>query len=131
MRVNHLICLTLLAINMNSYAGFAGLTTHSRANCANNESITWHFGHSYRLLTYSAHIDRMGYMHEVKAAWANTWRSAAVHWFEAKPGSGYNVIGNHFWFKDGKRSKIRETLATDCAIYDGWWFDREDAPHAM
>ncbi len=42
-------------------AGFHEFTMHSRANCGGfNESISWHFNHSYWLLTNSVHVKPNG-----------------------------------------------------------------------
>ena len=44
----------LLSANVN--AGISQLTFHSRANCIGfNESISWHAGVSYKLMTLSQH----------------------------------------------------------------------------
>lgn len=104
-------------------AGFKELTWHSRANCVNNESITWHAGHSYHLRTVGEH-------HNLSRSWPcnmdtgeeYTWRSAAVHWGEGVAGSGWLVIGHHS-MKDrkGKWVKLGVTRVKDCSIYDGWW----------
>lgn len=36
-----------LCVVTKAFAGLHGLTAHSRANCGNNESITWHAGYNY------------------------------------------------------------------------------------
>ena len=103
-------------------AGFNALTIHSRANCANNESISWHFNHNYNLFTTSDHIDgRTGtVVHSVATGWQYTWRSAAIHWGEGR--GGWVVHGYH-WIKDesGRVICLGEETVSDCSIYDGWW----------
>lgn len=114
---------SLLATTLvTAHAGVKKLTIHSRANCGNNESITWHLGHAYDLWTASNHIDaRTGTtIHAVVANWEHTWRSAAVHWGE---GTGDWAVWGHHWISNnkGQISKLGEEYVTDCSIYDGWW----------
>jgi hypothetical protein len=83
------LILSLLFVN-SSFAGLAGLTWHSRANCINNESITWDFTRYRELYTESSHFieddGRMIDHHAVEVGWEFTWRSAAVHWGEGRGG---------------------------------------------
>ncbi len=111
-------------------AGLYGFTMHSRANCANNESISWHAGYSKDLKTYSNHYGPRDQAHSVVTAREITWRSAAVHWGEAAPGAGWLVIGEHWGnvpageggSKKGSGFRhLKETVVNSCAIYDGWW----------
>ncbi len=91
----------VLVISQVAQAGLHGFTMHSRANCANNESISWWAGHSF-------------------TGWQTTWRSAAVHWGEGT--GGWYVLGHH-WGIDSHRDKVllSKTDAIDCRWYDGWW----------
>lgn len=103
-------------------AGFKEFTMHSRANCANNESISWHWRHRYTLWTSSVHVDANSGIaqHTVIANWDNTWRSAAVHWGEGR--GGWGVWGHHWIRNDHNQAvKLQEEYVTDCSIYDGWW----------
>jgi hypothetical protein len=120
MKFINLIILSF-ALASNAQAGFNGFTMHSRANCVNNESISWD-ATTYRVLgTVTQHFRNGEWIHGVSTGWQNTWRSAAVHWSEAAPGSGWRVHGYH-WFKDGSREVLlAETDVPDCSIYDGWW----------
>lgn len=121
------IFLLAFAMSAQSYAGFNGLTVHSRANCANNESITWDYLKIHKLHTASEHyfpdngVSGKGHrVHTIDTGWEDTWRSAAVHWGE---GTGkWWVYGNHY-IKEGRHAArlIKTTFAQDCAIYDGWW----------
>jgi hypothetical protein len=120
---------TLLFLSLNANAGFGVTTAHSRANCGNNESITWNSKQSYVWKTISIHQHVNGstdpyYRHLVDTGWQNTWRSAAVHWGEAPDIGKYkwDVWGYHF-FEDYANGKwpFQEEYARDCAIYDGWW----------
>ena len=42
-----------------AYSGINGTTAHSRANCGNNESITWWLGHAYDWRVVSIHMEIM------------------------------------------------------------------------
>jgi len=102
-----------------AHSGFKFLTSHSRANCINNESITWWFEHSMTLRTRSTHYYNNKFKHTIDTGWQNTSRSAAVHWGEGH-GTGWYVHGEHWVFTD-RPTHWATTDATDCNIYDGWW----------
>ncbi len=114
----------IMAFSIQSYAGFVSLTIHSRANCVNNESITWDLWRAYKLITVSDHFrDNDTFIHEENTGLHMTRRSAAVHWNEAPPGSGWHVIGTH-WMMDKKKGVsifLGSTNVYDCSIYSGWW----------
>jgi hypothetical protein len=119
----HIAVLSISFIT-HSYAGFHEFTMHSRANCGGfNESVSWHYNHSYNLITYSAHTNPKAIyscnMHS--GGWAITWRSAALHFAEGY--GGWHVVGHHWITPDNGRSQIllSVTVADDCNIYDGWW----------
>lgn len=40
----------------NCFAGFNGVTHHSRANCANNESISWDWTRNWYFWVNSKHV---------------------------------------------------------------------------
>ena len=104
-----------------SNAAAWGLSAHSRANCINNESISWDGTRSWLLATESQHLDlRTGVMlHNIWTGWQDTRRSAAVHYGEGR--GGWAVKGIH-WINDGGHPRIfKITYTTDCDIYDGWW----------
>lgn len=105
-----------------SYGGVRALTIHSRANCGNNESISWHLNTNYELKTISIHRkkDRWGeYNHIIETPWKKTWRSAAVCWGEGT--NDWGVIGYHYIHENGVNRMLGRTYATSCNIYDGWW----------
>ncbi len=108
-----------------SYAGLNKTTAHSRANCINNESITWFAQRSFNWRVVSVH-GKIGnpYNHGIDTGWAITWRQAAVHWGEGKPFGKkiWGVTGYHFFsgYAEGK-IPFETTIVTDCSIYDGWW----------
>lgn len=114
---------TLVAalLSTSAIAGLKELTIHSRANCGNNESITWHAGHTYTLLTVSDHIRNNMILHRLGSGWEDTWRSANVHWGEAGPGAGWSVQAGHYQRFGMQEFRLGFTTASDCSIYDGWW----------
>lgn len=106
-----------------SYSGIKGTTFHSRANCLNNESITWWLGNYIHWRTVSTHVHFTGVAHHIDTNWQTTWRSAAVHWNESAIGSDeWEVFGYHYQtdFMKGEMP-MAETYANDCDIYTGWW----------
>jgi len=113
-----------IALSQSAFAGWVELTHHSRANCINNESISWHRGNSYWLWVNSEHYDaKTGVrLHYVLTGWQFTWRAAAVHYGEGMRG-GYKVHGTH-WMPHPRTNVPRivaEEWVWDCSIYDGWW----------
>jgi hypothetical protein len=122
MKTKAMIVISCMALFNSSYAGMNGLTWHSRANCANNESIAWDWTRNWWLWTTSDHRDIRtgGSLHSMTTQWQNTWRSAAVHWGEGT--GGYLVVGDH-WLNNSNNQIIYlgHEAVTDCSIYDGWW----------
>lgn len=107
-----------------AYSGINGTTAHSRANCINNESITWWLGHAYDWRVVSIHTDKnTGNSHHIDTGYAHTWRQAAVHWREAPLSkNNWSVSGHHFLLDyTGGRFPFESTYVDDCSIYDGWW----------
>ena len=111
-------------ICVNSYAGLNGLTHHSRANCVNNESISWDFTQNHNMSVSSDHY----YMpdgklsHFIAGAFENTWRKAAVHWGEAPVGKDWRVKGTHCIERPKKDGvEFFQEMVRDCSIYNGWW----------
>jgi hypothetical protein len=117
--------LSLLSLlSLQAHAGLVGLTWHSRANCGNNESISWDARWERTYITLSQHVHpEYGIAHEIITQLEDTIRSAAVHWGEAFPGNSWQVFGTHWMIDEdtGLEKRIGETYATDCSIYDGWW----------
>lgn len=119
--------IALLSLSLSSHAALNGISDHSRANCVNNESITWD-GTSFHMLdTVSFHtrdyLNRIGQYskHRVETTWEGTWRSAAVHWGEGATVGLYLVQGWH-WEAKGSAVILRATTSVvDCSIYNGWW----------
>jgi hypothetical protein len=112
----------LLGMSCFASAGMNGYTNHSRANCTNNESISWDWTNYWWLMTrsdhYSLYSDQL--KHIVQTERELTWRSAAVHWGEG--GQGWKVHGFHWrHYTDGTYHLEAEEWITDCSIYNGWW----------
>lgn len=110
----------------NGYAGFWAFTMHSRANCVGfNESVSWHFGHSYMLMTYSNHSSTKPsnwWKCRINTPFENTWRSAAYHYAEGLEGDEWTSIGSHYTKNaQGNVVLLMQTEGTDCSGYDGWW----------
>jgi|SRR6476646_7293243 len=116
-----LLGIIIASLSAQTFSGVRGLTIHSRANCANNESISWELGRSRWLLTVSDHLHNGKKQHSLISGWENTWRSANVHWGEAAPKSGWFVQAGHYQKINGHDYLIGYTIANDCNIYDGWW----------
>lgn len=120
----------LMAVCTTLCAGVNGTTAHSRANCGNNESITWWLFHSFPWKVVSFHYpeanDRSRY-HVIDTGYTNTWRQAAVHWGEAGTsrwpiGRWYVYAYHYVWDPIYNREVFdTNTEAVDCNIYDGWW----------
>jgi hypothetical protein len=114
------ILLLALFLCNSGNTGFNGMTVHSRANCANNESISWDFTRNWLLFTRSSHYKDNKFIHKVETGWQNTWRSAAVHWGEGT--GGWKVFGEHWTnYGDGYVFRIGQEWIKDCSIYNGWW----------
>ena len=120
-----LLSAILGALPLSSNAGMVSTTVHSRANCVNNESITWWLGHAYDWRVVSTHGNIYGRDrdHLIDTGYAMTWRQAAVHWNEAP-------LNDHRWFVSGYhylsdygngRVPFDTTSVGDCSIYNGWW----------
>lgn len=109
--------------SLNSYAGLVATTVHSRANCYNNESITWWLNHSYDWRVVSVHFDIYNSAHHIDTGYAYTWRQAAVHWGEAPLGDHRWTVSGYHYLIDYGNGKIPfdSTHVGDCSIYNGWW----------
>lgn len=119
------VCIALAILPLAVQAGINLPTAHSRANCVNNESITWWLGHArdWRVVSfhnYDKNNPKAGY-HYIDTGMGHTWRQAAVHWGESTPAGRYQVTGFHYFRERGYEILDLNTVATDCNIYDGWW----------
>jgi len=110
-----------------SHAAFDRFSIHSRGNCVGfNESISWEWGHSRTLLTYTSHThpQKKYSCYFNSGGWSDTWRSAALHINEGY--GGWSVRGYHYG-KDQRGNQIfyGETFSEDCGGYNGWWDHNE------
>lgn len=125
---NKAICGLLATISINANAAFNGISDHSRANCVNNESITWDASGFHELSVVSFHIadymNRVGQYskHRLEETWNYTRRSAAVHWGEGYTAFGYYLVQGFHWEAIGRNQILRANTSVDnCSIYNGWW----------
>lgn len=120
-RAASVLCVSLagLAASMNVNAD---LTWFSRANCVNNESISWHAWNPEWLWTNTYHFKNGTYLHCDNNAgnscagnsWQQTWWGGAVHWNEGLIG-GFYVIGDHWrWSASTGTYLLGRTSATGC-----------------
>jgi hypothetical protein len=96
----------------------AGLVWFSRANCINNESISWDWpGRNQWLWTNSFHWNgSVGWEPTIRTGWEDSYRSAAVHWGEGVKGN-YYVIGHHFnWDTTYGEHFLGQTPTTGCNL---------------
>lgn len=102
-------------------AGLHKTTVHSRANCANNESITWWNGHAYpwRVVSIHKHVPTKQ-VHMIDTGFLTRDRVAAVHWGEGVHG-GFVVWGYHYLLPDYKSMPFDSTYAEGCNIIEGWY----------
>jgi hypothetical protein len=116
----------LLALQSNSVsAGVWGTTIHSRANCLNNESITWWANNPNWWHVISVHFDDYNNTrspsHTIDTRMGYTWRQAAVCWGEGVPGRRNFVVGYHYYLVRGVEYLDDNTRASGCTLYNGWW----------
>jgi hypothetical protein len=108
--------LLLVSIISVSSTANAGLVWFSRANCINNESITWDWpSNNYWLYTQSLHFINGAWEPTINTGWQYTYRSAAVHWGEGVKGGAY-VVGKHYQFINGRVQLIAQTNAQGCNL---------------
>lgn len=102
----------------------AGLVFFSRANCVNNESISWDWPtNSYWLYTIGQHYRNGAWEPAIHTGWEYTFRSAAVHWGEGFSGGAY-VIGSHYMYISGYGTLyLGQTPTTNCnlAYFFPYW----------
>ena len=102
-----------------SHAGLDWTTVHSRANCGNNESITWWYLHPYNWKVVSFHQFKQQPAHMMDTGFSYTWRQHAIHWGEGVHGD-FQVWGYHYLYEYSQKVPFDTTYANDCSIYDGW-----------
>lgn len=131
----------MVAGSISAYAGFDGLTAHSRANCLSmNESISWDATRNWDLRVESIHL-----LHKINGpikpnqgdriqrhvmvtgnkldSHNMTWREAQFHFNDPMPNLRYfwEVYGTHYRVEGRKLVVFEQTNAVNCNMYDGWW----------
>lgn len=115
-KLKKLVLCTLLGSSfLAAVPSHAGLVWFSRANCINNESITWDWpGLNYWLWTNSYHQKNGVWGSGASTGWLYSFRAAAVHWGEGASG-GYSVVGDHWRsIPYYGTQKLGRTTATNC-----------------
>lgn len=112
----------IAALSTQVHAGLFATTVHSRANCINNESITWWNGHPFDWRTISMHVMSDGSQHYVDSDWNYKDVSRAVHWGEGVYG-GARVWGFHYESNYSTTAPFDQTYAEGCNIIDGWFYN--------
>jgi hypothetical protein len=115
--------IALLSCATIANAGLTRTTVHSRANCLNNESITWWYGHPYDWRVVSIHKAPPflgGVMHHEDTGFIYNDRVAVVHWCEGMVKTPWEVWGYHYFLGYSKNVPFESTHATDCQIIEGW-----------
>lgn len=114
--VGALLCSSLLYIAPSQ----AGLIWFSRANCVNNESVSWDWpGNNHTLFTRSHH-KKNGVWHSVQNGWRTGIWSGAIHLGEGFSG-GYLVVGRHWRYLSGTGIQyLGQTQTTGCNL--GFFF---------
>lgn len=123
MKIVKIVLASVMLISLNaseSYAGLYKTTVHSRANCLNNESITWWNGHPYEWRVVSIHKHTpTSQTHVVDTGYIVNDRVAAVHWGEGVH-AGFIVWGYHYLKGWGGDRYFASTYAEGCEIIEGW-----------
>ena len=128
MKKNKILGISLILLSINGHCGRNGPTHHSRANCVNNESISWDYLNPHNYAVVSFHTKN--YLlpeperetHRLDTGWAFTHRQAAVCWGEAPTKYNYYLVNGYHWEIVDKKAKLRKnTLTSDCSISEGWF----------
>ncbi|MDP1602161.1 MAG: hypothetical protein Q8M03_02765 [Legionella sp.] len=119
MKAKYLACSILLLSMSNVEAGLDWTTVHSRANCFNNESITWWYLHPYNWRVVSIHNYKRKPQHHIDTGYNYNWRVAAIHVGESM-GADWDVSGYHYLYDYSTQFPFDTTWAKTCSIIDGW-----------
>jgi hypothetical protein len=128
MKKNKIPYLFLILLSSQGHAGFHKATYHSRANCLNNESISWDYTLAHNYATVSFHTpDYANHSlptHRIESGWEFTKRSAAICWLEGKalPRPDWYYVAGYHWEVVGKAAILQMQTGTDwCSVDDGWF----------
>lgn len=116
-----ILSLALCAGASNVTAGLDWMTVHSRANCLNNESITWWYlhPHNWRVVSFHRHAGTR-HQHSIDSGYAINWRQHAIHWGEPMASGRWEVWGYHYQAGAHERTPMAVTQAVACNIIEGW-----------
>lgn len=111
----------LLGLSLTANAGRDSMTIHSRANCINNETITWWWGYEFnwRVVSFHKHLTEK-LQHQIDSGFNWTWRAHAIHWGEPFISGFWEVYGYHYEMEYSKYVPFGTTYADDCQIIEGW-----------
>jgi hypothetical protein len=118
--IGKIACIALLSCSAIVNAGLNKTTVHSRANCLNNESITWWYGHPYDWRVVSVHKSPWNVVHDIDTGFTYNDRVAAIHWAEGMVSSPWEVWGYHYLLGFSKNVPFDCTHAIDCQLIEGW-----------
>lgn len=113
------IALFVFSFSNYGHTGIYNTTVHSRANCLNNESITWWKGHPYNWKVVSIHKHYQAGAHLIDTGFNYNDRVAAICWGEGVHG-GFVVWGYHYLKGYHESVPFDTTHADGCSIIDGW-----------
>lgn len=120
--------ISLILLSVSGYCGRNGPTHHSRANCINNESISWDYtaSHMYAVISFHTPDYLRGGLkpHRIEKHWAYTWRQAAVCWGEGNglPVPNWWLVNGYHWESINGKEELQENTLTDfCSLGDGWF----------
>jgi hypothetical protein len=103
-----------------AHAGLDRTTVHSRANCLNNESITWYYAHPYNWRVVSIHEWPGQTTHHEDTGFVFDSRVAVVHWGEGNERYRWNVSGYHYLYEYHRTIPFDSTFANNCNYIEGW-----------
>lgn len=120
MKIKSLVLMSGIFLFSAAEAGLWQTTVHSRANCLNNESITWWWRHPYNWRVISIHYHKgSNSKHHIDTGFNYNDRVAGIHWGEGVHG-GFEVWGYHYLREYHRDIPFDQTYATTCNIIDGW-----------
>lgn len=120
-RIRKITSFALLTLAVNAHSGLYKTTVHSRANCLNNESITWWYNHPFNWRVVSVHHQPPnGTTHTMDTGFNYNSRVAAIHWGEGSTLHAWEVWGYHFLYEYNKKIPFDTTYANFCSFIEGW-----------
>ena len=118
--LSKLVVFGCLCASLSVHAGVYHTTVHSRANCLNNESITWWLNHPYNWRVVSVHEFPTVTSHLMDTGFNYTSRAHAIHWGEGDVLNNWEVYGYHYLYEYSKYIPFATTATDNCEIIQGW-----------